>query len=84
MRDRSIILWVKTGDPPSERAKIIASNFTGFLPRSIAFEIREVDQSAPEVTRAPSLIFYAGEQIVYKIEGELDLETVMNAIKRLG
>lgn len=84
MRDRSIILWVKKGDPPSERARIVAPSFQGFLPRDVEFTIREVDPSAPAVTRVPSLLFYLGDQVVYKIEGELDTDAVINTIKRLG
>jgi len=84
MRERSIILWVKGEDPPSERAKITAANFSGFLPRSVAFSIREVDRDMPEVTRVPSLVFYAGTQVVYVIEGEINLDSVSNAIKRLS
>jgi hypothetical protein len=84
MKERSLILWVKKGDPPSERAKIIAPAFQCFLPLDAEFSIRDVDPSAPEVTRVPSLVFYLGEQVVYKIEGELDTDTVINAIKRLG
>jgi hypothetical protein len=61
-----------------------ASGLQKLIPPEIQFEIREVNAGEPDVTRVPSLVFYAGDLLVRRIEGELDLNEVVTIIKDMS
>jgi len=81
---KRLVLWVKQGDPPSERAKLAAASLERILPAHIAFEISAVDENEPCVSRVPTLLFYLGPHVVYSIEGDITLDSVVAALRRLG
>ncbi len=84
MRTRHLILWVKQGDPPSERARLSAKSWSRVVPPGIDLEICQVDVDAPEVSRVPCLHFMLGEDVVYSLEGDITLDAVVEALRRLG
>ena len=81
---RRLVLWVKRGDPPSERAQLVAESWRRLVPPGIALSIRQVDERNPEVSRAPCLNFLLGDDVVYAIEGDISLDAVICALRRLG
>lgn len=81
---RHLILWVKQGDPPSERARLSAGSWGRIVPHDVTLEIRQVTVEAPEVSRVPCLHFMLGDDVVYSLEGDITLEAVVNTLRRLG
>lgn len=83
-RTKNLLLWVKQGDPPSERARLSAESWRRVLPPEIALSIREVDRLEPEVSRVPCLYFRLDKDVVYVLEGEITMEVVIGVLRRLG
>jgi len=47
-------------------------------------QILEVNLDEPEVSRVPSLHFRLDETVVYSLEGDITMETVLGVLRRLG
>ncbi|NIV34216.1 MAG: hypothetical protein GWN58_33615 [Anaerolineae bacterium] len=54
------------------------------MPPGIDLEVCQVNVDAPEVSRVPCLHFMLGEDVVYSLEGDITLEAVVEALRRLG
>jgi hypothetical protein len=81
---RHLILWVKQGDPPSERARLSSESWGRVVPSDVDLEVRQVSVDAPEVSRVPCLHFMLGDDVVYSLEGDITLEAVVSTLRRLG
>lgn len=46
--------------------------------------VSEVDVTEPEVSRVPCLQFCLDESVVYCLEGNVTLDTVLAVLRRLG
>jgi hypothetical protein len=83
-RTKSIILWVRPHDPPSERAKIITRGLLPLLPPSVTLTVKNATQELPPVVRVPSLVFYLEGHIVSILEGVQDLDSILRTLRNLG
>jgi hypothetical protein len=83
-RAKNLILWIKQGDPPSERAQLGAKSWGRILPPDIALQVCLVDVAEPEVSRVPCLHFRLDEEVVYSLEGDITLDAVIGVLRRLG
>jgi len=83
-RTRHLILWIKQGDPPSERAKVTAEGWRKIVPANLGVQVRTVSTEEPEVSRVPCLNFMLEDEVVYSIEGDITLDAVLRALRRLG
>jgi hypothetical protein len=84
MRTKTLILWVKAGDPPSERARLVAKTWQRVLPLEISLELASVNPECPEVVRVPCLQFKLDEEVVYCLEGSITVDAVLGVLRRLG
>ena len=81
---KQLILWIKPGDPPSERVRLLAQHWGVLISSDISLKISCVDSVSPEVSRVPCLQFCLGDQIVYCLEENLTLEKVLEVFRKLG
>lgn len=84
MRTKHLILWIQQGDPPSERAKLAAEGWSRVIPQTLGVRVCSVNPEEPEVSRVPCLQFMLDEEVVYSIEGDITLDAVLSALRRLG
>ena len=83
-RTRQLVLWIKQGDPPSERAILSSEGWQRVLPNSLNLKICPVDPESPEVSRVPCLQFQLDHEVVYCLEGDITLDAVLGVLRRLG
>ena len=81
---RRLVLWVKNGEPPSERAKVAANAYSKLLPSDVCLHVQSVDEERAPVNRVPCLLFYVGSLMVCRLDKDLDKDAVLNALRRLG
>ena len=79
-----MVLWVRHDDPPSERAKLVAGGLERLLPPGVCLHVVQVDEDRPDVPRVPCLQFRSGDRVVYALEGDLTIDRVINALRKLG
>ena len=54
------------------------------VPPGVELEVCQVNAAEPEVSRVPCLHFMLDEDVVYSLEGDITLEAVVGALRRLG
>lgn len=82
--ERSLVLYVVYGSVLSRRAVLAIKSVKRVLPQDVTVRVRYVLPWKSRERYLPALIFRVGKFVVYKLRGPIDVDRILDCLRRIG